>query len=100
MNDVDDAFAGILADDWLLAPATDFPAIQLLLDFLGRFTHSPAEHSVMGSAIKTAGGALAFTGGHVIAVEVSPPLLGMGRVSSSEIGAFYGTEEESQLCAI
>ena len=50
MNDVDDAFAGILADDWLLAPATDFPAIQLLLDFLGRFTHSPAEHSVMGSA--------------------------------------------------
>lgn len=51
----------------------------------------------MGSAIKTAGGALAFTGGHVIAVEVSPPLLGMGRVSSSENGAFYGTEEESQL---
>ena len=41
MNDVDDAFAGILADDWLLAPATDFPAIQLLLDFLGRFTILP-----------------------------------------------------------
>lgn len=100
MNDADDAFAAMLAADWLLSPANDFPAIQLLLAHLGSFARSPAEHSVMGSAIKTAGGALAFTGGHVIAVEVSAPLLGMGRVSSSENAAFYGTEDESQLCAI
>lgn len=97
MNDADDAFAAMLASDWLLSPAGDSAALHLLLTHLGSFARSPAEHSMMGSALKTAAGALAFVGGHVIAVEVSAPLLGMGRVSSSENGAFYGTEEESQL---
>ena len=42
-------------------------------------------------------GALAVSGGHVVVIECTPPMLGIGRISSQENVAFYGTDDESQL---
>ena len=49
------------------------------------------------SAVKTVAGALAYCGGHIIAVESIAPMLGPGRVSATENGSIYGTDDESVL---
>ena len=101
MSESDDAYAVVHASQWLLSPAAQSEQLTAVLDYVqntyGNAQFVPQEHAATLCAVKTAAGALAASGGHVIVVECTPPLLGIGRVSSQENVAFYGTDDESQL---
>ena len=95
MSDSDDAYAVVHASQWLLSPAAQSEQLTAVLDYVqntyGNAQFVPQEHAATLCAVKTAAGALATSGG------CTPPLLGIGRVSSQENVAFYGTDDESQL---
>ena len=101
MSDPDDAYAVVGSSQWLLAPATQSEQIYGLLDYIKTAfapeRHAPQEHASTLCAVKTAAGALAVSGGHIVVIECTPPMLGIGRISSQENAAFYGTDDESQL---
>ena len=101
MTDPDDAYAVINEANWLLAPATDAETLFQLLDYIAASyapsARAPPEYGCSTAAVRTAIGALAASGGHVTLIECSAPLLGVGRVSSSEQSAVYGTEDESSM---
>lgn len=101
MCDPDDAYAVVGSTQWLLAPATQSELIYGLLDYIKAAYspehHAPQEHAATLCAVKTVAGALAVSGGHVVVIECTPPMLGIGRISSQENVAFYGTDDESQL---
>lgn len=101
MTDPDDAYAVINEASWLLAPATDAETLFQLLDYIAASyapsARAPPEYGCSTAAVRTAIGALAASGGHVTLIECSAPLLGVGRVSSSEQSAVYGTEDESSM---
>lgn len=73
MADTDEAYAVTHASQWLLSPASQPEDLTLLLDYLRQAysppAYVPAEHNMIMSAVKTVAGALAYCGGHIIAVE-------------------------------
>ena len=102
MSDGEDAYAVLGSTQWLLSPATDYDAILSLLAHINTaYVHSAirpaAEHSMIMGAVKTAAGALAYSGGHIIVIESTAPMVGVGRVSAMENVDFYGAHDESQL---
>lgn len=101
MADIDDAYAAMNGSAWLLSPATQADELDTLLSYIETAYNPqvriPVEHAAALAAIKTVAGALAVCGGHVIVIECTPPMLGMGRISSNESVGFYGTDDESTL---
>lgn len=101
MTDSDDSYAVIHASQWLLSPASQGDDLAMVINYLRQAysppVYIPAEHNMIMSAVKTVAGALAYCGGHIIAIESIAPMLGPGRVSASENGSIYGTEDESVL---
>ena len=102
MSDGEDAYAVLNSVHWLLSPAHDYEHIVLLLKHIATaYAHSAlrpaAEHAMTLGAVKTAAGALAYSGGHIIVVESTAPMIGVGRVSAAENVSFYGAHDESQL---
>lgn len=101
MTDPDDAYAVVSEARWLLPPASEAETLFRLLDYIATSyapsARAPPEYGCSTAAVRTAVGALAASGGHVTLIECSPPLLGVGRVSSAEQSAVYGTEDESSM---
>lgn len=101
MTDGDEAYAVVHASQWLLSPSTQAEDLTMLLQYIREAyappSYVPAEHNMITSAVKTVAGAIAYCGGHIIAVESIAPMLGPGRVSATENVSIYGTGDESVL---
>lgn len=101
MTDTDDAYAVTAASSWLLSPTKQEQEINQILDYISSAysiqVRQPSEHAATFAAIKTVAGALAYSGGHMIVIECTPPMIGLGRISSTENLSFYGTDDESTL---
>ena len=101
MTDAEDAYPVLGAPHWLLSPASQAEELDMILAYISNSynpqVRPPVEYAATFAAAKTAAGALAFTGGHVIVIECTPPMIGLGRVSSNENVTAYGTDDESTL---
>lgn len=104
MTDPDDAYAVTDYSLWLLPPSSRSDSLLRIIRYIRQTFISAGSQGVQGSAygcstaaVRTAVGALSACGGHVTLVECSGPLLGVGRVSSTEVLGLYGTDDESQL---
>lgn len=101
MTDAEDAYAVIGASQWLLSPATQADELNQILNYIATSyspdVRPPAEFSATFPAVKTVAGALAHSGGHMIVIECTPPMIGLGRISGAENVNAYGTDDETTL---